>query len=363
MLFHRFCAIRLSGFFHRLFSVPVVMGASLVLCVLTSGTVMAGEAEAGDATEWRHNDVTYFVSPSVDIDREISGDVVMTGAYVQLGPRAKIDGDAWLSGRHVALEGLVMGSVEIYGSRVVLNGTVKGDVLVFAQEMQLGPDAKIDGDLSYTLAQEPDVALQAIVAGSLNGSVLGETWAGSVPELSERTHTRARDVQKTKTETPRETLLQDSGLAFSMAIVLGFIASVVAISVPNLLRAPGKIFDERPAQTLGFGLLWLIGLPAVVGVATVSLVGLPIGLVLMVIYPLMLFTGLIVSLALLGALIRRVIPFEGDVLTTTLIGVWVGVLALWIGTALPLVGVLIWTAAITAGTGAVLIVIKEKVLD
>lgn len=344
----------------KLFPLRLLMLLPLILSTLIPGTVMAGEGE--DGAEWWHSGVTYFASPSVHIDREISGNVVMTGEHVQLGPRAKIDGDAWLSGRQVALEGIVTGGVEIYGSRVVLNGTVEGDVSVFALEMQLGPDAKIKGDLSYTLAQEPDVALQAVVDGSLNGSVLGEKWVGSVEGLWERSEIRTRDAQKTNREAPRETLLQDSGLAFSLAIVLGFIASVVAISVPNLLRAPGKVFDERPAQTLGFGLLWLIGLPVVVAVATVSLVGLPIGLVLMVIYPLMLFTGLIVSLALLGSLIRRVIPFEGDVLTTTLIGVWVGVLALWIGTALPLVGVLIWTAAITAGTGAVLIVIKEKVL-
>lgn len=355
-----------SSFLRRPFVVCGRVCAALFLSILLVGPAIGdstGAREAEGGTEWRQDGVTYFASPTVDVDRNISGDVVMTGEHVHLGQQARIDGDAWLSGRQVAVEGVIAGNVEIYGSRVVLNGTVEGDVIVFAQEMQLGPDAQIDGDLSYTLAREPDVALQAVVTGSLNGSVLGEKWAGSVPRFSERGDTRERDFQKTKTHEVRKSLLQDRGLAFSMAIVLGFIASVVALAVPNLLRAPGRVFDERPAQTLGFGLLWLIGLPVVGAVAMVSLVGLPIGLVLMVVYPLMLFTGLIVSLALLGALIRRVIPFEGDVRTTTLIGVWVGVLALWIGTALPLIGGLIWIAAITAGTGAVLIVIKEKVLD
>lgn len=347
--------------FQKLCSSCLLMLFSVVVHGLMASAAHAGAQ--GEGTEWEYDGATYYVSPSAELDKAIAGNIVMLGEQVQLGQGAMVEGDAWLSGRQVAVKGGVKGDVEIYGSRVVLNGLVEGNVLVFAQEMQLGPDAKVGGDLSYTLAREPDVSLQAVVDGALNGAVLGEKWAGSVEGLSERTGSRAHDAQKSKPGAPEHSLLEDSGLAFSMAMVLGFIASVVALGVPDLLRAPGRVFDERPAQTLGFGLLWLIGLPVVGAVATVSLVGLPIGLVLMVVYPLMLFVGLIVSLALLGALIRRIIPFEGDVRTTTLIGVWAGVLALWIGTALPLIGVLIWTAAVTAGTGAVLIVIKEKALS
>lgn len=73
-----------------------------------------------------------------------------------------VTGEAGASGLTVGVDGAIEGAVHV--DELELNGTVRGDVTV-RERVELGPTARVDGDLSYQVLQ---MAAGACVNGRLN---------------------------------------------------------------------------------------------------------------------------------------------------------------------------------------------------
>jgi hypothetical protein len=105
---------------------------------------------------------------NVTITGSVTHDLVVAGGNVTVSRNATVGGDLLIAGGQVNVEGPVRGKVLMSGGNVTLNSTVGGNVIGGeVGTLTLGPQAKINGNLTYSSPQPAQNE-----AGS---SVLGKT--------------------------------------------------------------------------------------------------------------------------------------------------------------------------------------------
>lgn len=323
-------------------------GPELALGDTTSGDVMSagGAVEFAGATEGSYLGVggsqevrgriggsARVAAGSVRLGAEVGRNVTLAGGTVALEESALVHRNAYLVGGAVSVAGRVVGDLRAGGEEVVLDGRVEGDVDVEADRLVVGPSATIGGDLRYTVEEgEASIARGAIVEGRV-------------------------EARPARPEGPGR-------LFFSVARVLGFLlAGVLSVALlPGGSRMLADGMGDRPAASLGVGLLWLILVPLAVVVAAITVIGVPVALVALSLYAVSLYLAPVVPAVWLGdALLasggRAGGPEAGE---GALRAFLVGGLILGLAALLPWVGVLVRLAATLLGLGAAALVLVGR---
>lgn len=268
---------------------------------------------------------------SVRVEASVGRNVTIVGGDVELAPGAVVEGNAYLGGGSVSLRGSVSGDVYVAAGDAVLDGEVGGDVRVEAGSLTLGPAARVDGELRYRVAEDGPVRIssEALVAEG-------------VVDLG-----------------PRE---EDGGgdLFFTVARFLAFLlvgVALVALAPGTATHAADEV-RMRGAAALGYGLVWLLLVPIAVFVLAVTLVGIPLALILAVVYGISLYVAPVVpGLWLGGEILRgRSSGEREDTVLLFLAGGAVVAIAL----LLPWVGLLARLLATCIGVGAVIAMIRDR---
>ncbi len=92
---------------------------------------------------------------NITIDGPVAHDLVVAGGNVTVTKNAQIGGDVLVAGGQLDLEGPVQGKILMSGGNVTLNNSVAGNVTAgHLGKLILGPQAKINGNLTYS-SQQP----------------------------------------------------------------------------------------------------------------------------------------------------------------------------------------------------------------
>ncbi|MGV8161828.1 MAG: hypothetical protein ACP5N2_00670 [Candidatus Nanoarchaeia archaeon] len=91
-----------------------------------------------------------LVSSSAVIDGVIFGEFINFGNYVKITNKAVIGGPVNINANIVVIDGTIQDDLYVKAEKVILNGVVEGNAVIKAAKFELGPDAKIMGDLSST---------------------------------------------------------------------------------------------------------------------------------------------------------------------------------------------------------------------
>jgi cytoskeletal protein CcmA (bactofilin family) len=91
---------------------------------------------------------------SVDVAAPVGTDVTAAAANFTLRQAATVTGNVRVFAADSTFDGPIAGSLLAAGGSLELNGTVGGDAVLTAGKLSFGPDARIDGTLTY-YAQEP----------------------------------------------------------------------------------------------------------------------------------------------------------------------------------------------------------------
>jgi hypothetical protein len=242
------------------------------------------------------------------------------------------------AGADVDLGGPVGGDLMASGQSVRLDGAVGGTVKVSAERLVVGPNARIAGDLIYQ-ARTVEIAPGAVIQGRRIARPLTpeESPAGAFGAV-----------------------IGGMLTAFLVFVVGGALLVLAVVSLfPTLMdRSAGRI-DTRPLPTLGLGLLIMGAGPAVIILLMISLVGAPLALLVGALYLAATPLALAVAVHWAGMRARRAAargrplqPIRG---WARLGWSLLAALALVVLGALPIVGGVIWLAALMAGLGALTI--------
>jgi hypothetical protein len=315
--------------------------------VVVDQGVKGDAALAGGSIEVRApiGDDLRAVGGDVAISSAIGGELFATGGNVTLSSTAQVANGARCFGGTVTLDGKIDGPLEVEAQKIILNGTVTGDADLRAHDIEHGPSARIGGALNYTsttgdLRRAPG----AIVTGAITRD---DSFVGRGDGIPDRRWQRQMNL---------------SGPVW-MAWVLPFFgilafSAILVLVFPTFATRAADTFGMSPWLALAVGFGVFAGLPAFAGLLFISLLGIPLGVVVLALFPAVLLLGFVVgtlfvsrrislalhqeqstsfavtmgflALALLAVLLLGRLPFVGTLSLAfiTLVGLGASVLAL-----------------------------------
>ncbi len=212
---------------------------------------------------------------TIKITNDVAGDVVVAGGKVEIGPHARIFGNLILlsgealvngtvkgnmkaTGGEIFLNGTVEKELQAKGGKLYLNGTVRGKATLAATEIILQDNAQFHQEVAYWQKDGPQNFDKALVGAT----------ARFRPDLQ----------------------VGDSGsrwyfLGFgSFLVLLLYLASallllfVLQYVFAPVFREAGATLEKQIPRKIGYGLLYLFGLPLLAVLLLITVIGIPIGL-------------------------------------------------------------------------------------
>lgn len=305
--------------------------------VMLAGNVGADAVAAGGNVTVRSNVAgdLYAAGGQLRIAGTVAGDARLAGGEITIDPGARIGSGATLAGGRVLLGGRVGSYAQIAAGRTEVNGTVGGDLNVSSGALVIGPNAHIDGRLTYRGPQPPQIADGARIAGGVNHitTETGARWLAPFAIIG--------------------AILWFIGWIIAGALLIG-LAPVAVRRVTDAMRG-------RAWQSLLFGFLLFVLVPIVAGVLLFTVIGTPLGLLLAVAYLLLLPLGYLAGAAAIGDwTIDRMRRTASPGTAQRILAFALALLLLTLLIAVPIVGWLLAWLVVLLGIGAIVLALRGE---
>jgi cytoskeletal protein CcmA (bactofilin family) len=268
---------------------------------------------------------------SVSISGSVADTAALAGGNVVLHPGARIGRDASLAGGSVRSQGRVERNLSIQARDAVITGEVGGSVEARVQQLTLQPGRLVRGDLTVYSPNSPRISPEARVLGTVDHRLVPVP-----PRAALRFTWLARLIP------------------FLWVFVIG--ATVLAISTPWAGRVSETIL-HRPGMSILAGFLTRAIVPVVSVLLLVTVIGLPLGFILMALYLVALclasaFVACLVGSSVLAALrLGAVSPYAR---------LMIGALLVSVAIALPVAGWLFQGVILVVGLGGLILERRER---
>jgi cytoskeletal protein CcmA (bactofilin family) len=355
-----------------------------ILIVLSTSPVMAADLRNGDAIIIASGDIVnddlYLAAQSIVINGTVNGDVfcvgdltingTINGSLTAIGSKVVIEGeitqaariaagsieisgkigrDLMVAGENIALDGsavikrdlvfvankihvaaLIEDGVKGYGTgdAAIANfkGKVGGDVEITVKELTLESTADIQGNLTYKSAKEAVVQTGAQIGGKITHNI----------------------PQADKSSLSLTTIVWFKVIAFLMTLVTG---GLIILLLPRRANAAAASIRRKPWLSLGWGALIFFAAPLAILLTFITVVGIPIGLISLVVYIIALYlsqvaVGLFIGCWILGFFSKT--ESRGGLLGAFALGFAI----LTLLKLIPIVGTILWFATVFFGIGA-----------
>ena len=202
--------------------------------------------------------------------------VVLTGGLVV--PEGETAKTVVVFNGGVRIDGTVTQTLVVFNGRTEITGTVGEDVIVFNGSVVLRSGSRVGGDV--VSRQAPRIEE-------------GATVEGSVDDL------------------PTRWDYWDITFVGRLAWWIAYTVSTLVLGLVLLMLARGldpasvRALRERLGGTIGFGLLWFVVLPIVAVLLSITVVGAPLGLFLLLALGLVYSIGYVVGALALGRLVVK----------------------------------------------------------
>lgn len=216
---------------------------------------------------------------TVQLAGSVSGDLVVAGGQVGILRKAVISGTLLSSGGEVTLDGTVKGdaksasgaftlngtveqSFEGKGGKMIMNGNVGGNAVMAAEVIEIGSQAKFNKDVKYwNDAGELDLR-NSMVGGKA-------TFDPSLKIESGRWHYLgfASFIM----------VLWYLGTALVMMILIQYLFSATFANAANTIK-------NASLKSLGVGMLFAVGVPIVIVISCITVIGIPVGVLTLIAY-------------------------------------------------------------------------------
>lgn len=241
----------------------------------------------------------------------VGDDLVAGAGTLIVGDDAEIGGDVFAGSGRMELNGDIGGNIVGGAGEVTLSGNVGGDVKLEVSELNVLPGASINGNLTYTGPNEADIP------------------SGTV----------GKDVRFTERPVREERFGVSSIIWWFIRYLFLLVIGLLVLAVfPNRTIAAARSIPERPLKHMAVGFLLAIAGFAVSIVLFITVIGIPLGLILLfltfiVLYAARLFFGLWLGSLIFSRLGRESRPWMNMVL---------GLFVVFLLTSLPWIGFLIY---------------------
>src|SRR5499427_2959117 len=290
--------------------------------VATGGQVNLGASVEGNL---------YAAGGHVQLDGKVGRNARIGGGHIEIGPEADVQGGLTIGGGDVVVNGRVGKYLQVGAGHTRIDGHVGGDVDVASGELNVGPDAVIDGVLTYYGPQPAAVAPGATIHGGTH--------------YVERKHWGPRGHRR------------GFGLGSWIWLAGWIIAGTVLLALwPGFARSVSEAARRQPGTALLLGFAVLVCVPVALLLLTLSIIGIPLALLLLCLYLLLLPLGYLAAASAIGERLLARLHSGAEILTRQRILMLIGVLiVLFVLTRVPLLGGALRFLLIIAGVGSLVI--------
>jgi cytoskeletal protein CcmA (bactofilin family) len=267
----------------------------------------------------------YIFSQALDLDGQVDHSLYGFAQSLRVNDRCHVGEGIVAAGGEVSLEGDVKRSVDILASgNTDVTGSIGRDLTMAGAGLTLTRTARVGGNLSARVRQLKDVHIDD-----------GATIAGK------------RDIQVNV----RKSRFARSNFYFHQAV---WLAAAMLVGWLGLVLFPGFVPATTRAvasgwSNLALGVGVLAGIPVVIIVAGITLVGLPIALMLFAVY----LAAIYLAKLWVGAFLGRILlKSSGAAKGDWMLGLLIGLLILTVVGFIPYLGGLVRFGVLCLGLGA-----------
>jgi hypothetical protein len=266
----------------------------------------------------------YTLSRSFDLDGQLGHNVYGAGRSLRVGNHGHVGGGIVVAAGDASLEGEVTRSVTMAVGNADVSGGIGRELTMVGDTLTLASTARIGGNLSARVQDTKNVHIAegARIAGARDIQV---------------------EVKKSRFARPRFYLHQ--AIWFAGAMLVGWLALVL---FPGFFQGSTEVVGSG-WRSLALGVAVLAGVPVVMVVIAITLVGFPLSLMLLALYLAAIYLAKIWVGAFLGRMLLK--PAEATK-ADWLLGLLVGLLIITIVSFIPYLGGLVHLVVICLGLGA-----------
>jgi hypothetical protein len=331
--------------------------------VIGGGTVLINDTVTGDIlvgggkvtlSGYAGDDVR-CAGGEIHVAGIVAGDLAGVGGTIDIKSTAMINGGLLIAGGTVNMDGTVKENAKIYGGQININGTAQQDLECQGGNLQI--NGTINGN-SVLSASKIIIGNDAI----FNREVRFWTKTGQADFQSSLKNTRATYDPALKMDYPEFRyigfmtfwgLVWYLGAAFLLILLVHYL-------LKRILPYAATRQQIVSGGSLGYGLLFLIGVPITIILCFISLVGLPIGFILLFAYITILASGTAITSVVLTEWIQNSRARHWNKWQFAGIAVLIAVAIKCTNSLIPFIGWLFATVLILSSFGAIIKAIRHE---
>lgn len=299
-------------------------------------------------------EAVYAAGGQVTLDAPIGRHMRVAGGQVELGPQATVGGNVTVFGGQVTLRGAVNGAVTVAGGRVLIDGPVAGDVVSHAGRLTLGPNARLAGKLSFRSGDALERDPSAQVTGAIERQTMPLSDVGGAASSAQLGPASGEDRGWDR----RAREWAAPGL---WTVGLMLLAAVLVVVLPATSARVAQAVRTRFGWSVLLGFIALVCIPVSALLLALTIVGIPLALVAVLLYPALLLLGYTgASLALGQWALLRARPAAAAQRGWRIVAAVAAVFVLALLGSVPYVGGLVALLAMLAGVGAMLLLLTPE---
>jgi len=361
----------------------------LLLPLVLTSSIFAQQIERSEVTLVEKGEVInqdYFAAgEKVTVAGTVNGDAYLAGGNIIV--EGEINGDLMAAGGTVIVRGKISQDVRVAAGQIVISGEVGGNITSLGGSVTITDSAKVNGSLTAATGNLSvfapigkgatigvgEATISNIVGGNIQAGVGSLTLGPNAQIDGDLTYVseNVADIQsgaqisgKTTHNLPPKPDKEKAAKAITAAALIFKVISFVAILLigllllkffPTFTNKIAQTIEQKPRAALGFGLIAVILAPILIVLLLITVIGIPISLILLFAFLITLyFSKIFVSLVIGKKTFKWINQKAGDYQA-----LFVGLIIYYLITALPIIGTIVSILAILAGVGAVLIIKKE----
>lgn len=305
----------------------------------------------------RVTDDLFIGAGDITVEGEVDGDLFVWGGQVRIDGR--INGDVMAVGGNLYINGQVSDDIRVAGGNVQISGRVGDDLMVGAGNCKIFEGASVKGDLMagagmLTIAGK----VGSVKAGvgeliideqaQINGNL--EYWSEEPGKINDQAQLNGSSTHhQTDFNGRRDFGSQAAGRALSLVSAL-LIGLLLVYILPNFTLKTAESWRSNSTMNFLWGLLALIALPVVGLILIITLFGLPLGMGVLLFYPIILYLAKIVTIVSLGFCLQKY--FKQKVNRPDWLSVVIGGLICYLIVLIPVIGALVLFVLVMIGLGA-----------
>lgn len=271
----------------------------------------------------------------VVVNGEIGRNATVLSSDILLEKDSAINGNLNILSGKVTLNGFVGGDFRASAENVLINGLVKGDVEVGSSTLTFGPDAKINGNLTYRSADE-----MLVPEGVVDGEVIRKE-----PVADENFEENRRKAE----EGIKVFHVVRKAISILSYLIIG---TILILMFTDFMKKTALTIQEKPLFSLGLGFVGLIVIPIAALLVMITVIGIPIGIISLMGYGVLLYLAKLPAALWIGS---KILKGENKPLLPMILGIFILMLVSFI----PYLGNLVSFAAMVFGIGSYMINLRN----